>query len=226
MLTVKIAGYSTVAFAMSHMLIYTTADARSNTLYKLGEWDIVAGWLAGFTMLFMALTAFALRRSHYELFYVLHILFFVFSIIIVGFHRPDLTDRVFIVVVLGAAMWGSDRLLRSSKMLVFSIGNFATLVPQENGGIRIFLEKAPKWAKAGEHAFLWIPSIRKFETHPFTIARVQDGGAEFVIAKQDGFTRDLYDFAIRNPGGSLRASVDGPYVRDILRAILPIPDVS
>lgn len=193
------------------MAVYVAAYVRSDTLYRLGPWDIVAGWLAALSMLIMALTAFALRRNHYEIFYVLHIFFFVFLMIVVGFHRPDLTDRVFIVVVLGAAMWFSDRLLRSTKILVFSFGNSATLVPQENGGIRIFLKKAPKWAKAGEHTFLWLPAIRKFETHPFTIARIQDGGAEFVVAKQDGFTRDLYDFAIRNPGGSIRASVDGPY---------------
>jgi NAD(P)H-flavin reductase len=34
---------------------------------------------------------------------------------------------------------------------------------------------------------------------------------EFVIAARDGFTRDLHEFALKNPGRSLRASIDGPY---------------
>lgn len=96
-------------------------------------------------------------------------------------------------------------------MFYFSLGNFATLVPLENGGTRIVLKKIPRWAKAGTHVFLWIPAIRKIETHPFTIVRTQGGGAEFVVAKQDGFTRDLYDYAAANPGARIRASVDGPY---------------
>jgi len=33
----------------------------------------------------------------------------------------------------------------------------------------------------------------------------------FVVAAYDGFTRDLHQYAIKNPGAQLRASIDGPY---------------
>jgi len=33
----------------------------------------------------------------------------------------------------------------------------------------------------------------------------------FVIASYDGFTRNLHDYAVKNPGAQLRASIDGPY---------------
>lgn len=196
---------------MSHMTIYIIADSQLGTLQSLTEWDIVAGMVSAGLMLFMALTAFFLRKNHYEIFYVLHIFMFTSLLVILGYHRPDLEDKVYIAVVFSSAIWFSDRLLRSTKILLFSFGNFATIVPLDNGGVRVFLQKAPRWAKAGEHVFLWIPTIRTFETHPFTIARLQDGGAEFVVAKQDGFTKKLHDFAVKNPGGSIRASVDGPY---------------
>lgn len=34
---------------------------------------------------------------------------------------------------------------------------------------------------------------------------------EFVITAYDSFTSDLHAFALKNPGKSLRASIDGPY---------------
>jgi Na+-transporting NADH:ubiquinone oxidoreductase subunit NqrF len=32
-----------------------------------------------------------------------------------------------------------------------------------------------------------------------------------VVAAYDGFTRDLHEYALKNPGRVLKASVDGPY---------------
>jgi NAD(P)H-flavin reductase len=34
---------------------------------------------------------------------------------------------------------------------------------------------------------------------------------ELVISAHDGFTNDLYKYAMKNPGAVLRASIDGPY---------------
>lgn len=145
------------------------------------------------------------------MFYVIHIVFFLLTMITMGYHLPELSDKDTIIIIVGSCLWGADRIIRGTKILGYSIGNFATLVPLENGGTRIFLQKAPFGAKAGEHVFLWIPSVRMFETHPFTIVRVDQGGVEFVVARQDGFTRDLYDHAVGNPGKRVRASIDGPY---------------
>lgn len=61
----------------------------------------------------------------------------------------------------------------------------------------------------GTHCFLWIPSIRAIESHPFTIFSTNP--LEMVVAVYDGFARDLHEFALKNPGKLLKASVDGPY---------------
>jgi predicted ferric reductase len=58
---------------------------------------------------------------------------------------------------------------------------------------------------------LWIPRIRLIETHPFTIVSSTATSIEFVIAAYDGFTKDLRQYALKHPGASLRASIDGPY---------------
>lgn len=57
--------------------------------------------------------------------------------------------------------------------------------------------------------FLWIPGIRSTESHPFTIASTNP--LELVIASYDGFTKDLHAHALKNPGKTLIASLDGPY---------------
>jgi hypothetical protein len=70
-------------------------------------------------------------------------------------------------------------------------------------------KKVPARAVPGKHFYVWIPSIRMFEMHPFTIVGTQP--LEFIIKSQNGFTRDLHKFALKHPGAALRASLDGPY---------------
>lgn len=55
-----------------------------------------------------------------------------------------------------------------------------------------------------------MPKIRHFETHPFTIVSTSPN-LELVISAYDGFTSDLHDYAVKNPGAALHASIDGPY---------------
>lgn len=71
------------------------------------------------------------------------------------------------------------------------------------------LRKSSCRAVAGSHAFLWVPAIRATETHPFTIVSTKP--LEFMVAAYDGFTSDLHAYALKNPGKSLKASIDGPY---------------
>ena len=54
-----------------------------------------------------------------------------------------------------------------------------------------------------------MPSIRFFESHPFTL--VSSEPVEFLIRKYDGYTNDLYKLAHERPGQTVRCSVDGGY---------------
>ena len=71
-----------------------------------------------------------------------------------------------------------------------------------NGAIPVNLNRNIE-STPGSHAFLWIPSIRFLETHPFTM--VLTDPVEFVVRIYDGFTAHLYTLANAHPGRRLRA---------------------
>lgn len=105
-------------------------------------------------------------------------------------------------------MWALDRLLRFAKVCWNLYGNHACITPVPDGAVRVKLNRSLK-CKPGSHAFLWIPSLRLVETHPFTL--VSNEPAEFLIRPCDGFTSDLYKAAQKQPGRLLRCSLDGAY---------------
>lgn len=133
---------------------------------------------------------------------------FMLIVILVGMHRPDFAKSTVVIVIFTACLWGSDRLLRFCKFCWNFFGNYATLTPMEDGAVRVKLHRALH-CTPGSHAFLWMPSVRLFESHPFTV--VSASPVEFLIRKYDGYTHDLLELARQQPGKRLRCSVDGGY---------------
>jgi NAD(P)H-flavin reductase len=203
------AGYCTVLFAVLHAILYIVTDAKIASLSDLLELEQIMGIVAGLAMLSMLTTALALRRIQYEAFYIVHIVMYILVIIAVGMHRPEFQTKSIFIVISAACIWGSDRLLRGFRIVLHAFGNHANVYPLAQGGIRIVLQRTPWRAVPGTHVFLWIPRVRAFETHPFTV--VSTNPLEVVICSQDGFTRDLFSLASKRPGALLRASCDGPY---------------
>ena len=105
-------------------------------------------------------------------------------------------------------MFFVDRSLRLSRWIYYGVGNYCILEPLPEGATKVVLRRSIK-AQPGSHAFLWIPAVRAFQTHPFTL--VSNHPAEFVISAQDGFTKSLHELAVRNPKGKYRAAIEGPY---------------
>ncbi|KAH8159973.1 hypothetical protein CIB48_g8276 [Xylaria polymorpha] len=207
----QIAGYTT--------FIYTVLRRRSNVHLVfhasrktsiLREDIVTAGIVLGFAMFFTVLAGTVLRRLKYELFYIVHLVLFVVIVVTLGLHRPSFDpDKTLIVTVLIAALWFSDRLIRFTRLAYNSINNEATIFPLPNGGTRIVLKKPISRARAGKHCYVWLPQIRAFETHPFTI--VSTDPLELIINSYSGFTRDLHEYARNKPGVPLKVSVEGPY---------------
>lgn len=77
-----------------------------------------------------------------------------------------------------------------------------------DGAVRVKLHRSLR-CTPGSHAFLWMPSLRFFESHPFTL--VSNSPVEFLIREYDGYTHDLVNLARQQPGVRLRCSVDGGY---------------
>ncbi|KAK4229419.1 putative ferric reductase transmembrane component [Podospora fimiseda] len=206
----QIAGYTMFIQMLLHGAIYTAFfDSQGRLFSQYAEPEEIAAIIAGFAFLGVVFSAVFLRRWWYELFYVVHISCWIVGIITTGFHQPALYKKIYIITVLAGCMWGVDRIIRISRVLYNSINNEATLHPLPNGGTKVVMKKVPARAEPGKHCFIWIPAIRKFETHPFTIHR--GSPVEFTVKAQNGFTRDLHNYAVANPGAAVKASIDGPY---------------
>ena len=206
----QIAGYTMFVSMILHASLYTTQFRNQNRLVEIfSTRENIAAIVAGFSFLSVVLSAMFIRRIWYELFYVTHILFWIVGIVCVGFHQPELGTKAIIVTLLAGSMWISDRAIRAARVLYYSTNNQATIYPLPNGGTKIIMKKIPGRAVPGKHCFVWIPAIRSFETHPFTIIATKP--FEFTVKAQNGFTRDLHQYATANPGATLTASIDGPY---------------
>jgi predicted ferric reductase len=139
---------------------------------------------------------------------MLHIIMFVLIMITVGMHRPKFSSSTLIIVVFTACLWAADRIIRGAKIFWNFFGNSLTITAFPDDAIRVKLHRRIR-CNPGSHAFLWVPSIRWTESHPFTL--LSSDSPEFVIKVYDGFTRSLYKAAQESPGKSLRCSVDGAY---------------
>ncbi|KAI3342438.1 ferric reductase NAD binding domain-containing protein [Ustulina deusta] len=206
----QIAGYTTLLHTILHAAIYTYYFMSSGKTYVLREDIVTAGIILGFAMFFTVFAGMTLQRAKYELFYVIHLALFVVIVVTLGMHRPNLeSERALIVTILIASLWLSDRLVRVVRLAYNSINNEAVIFPLPNGGTRVVIKKPITRARPGKHCYVWLPHIRSFETHPFTI--VANEPMELVINTHSGFTRDLHRYASQNPGASLAVSVEGPY---------------
>ncbi|RWA09582.1 hypothetical protein EKO27_g5520 [Xylaria grammica] len=206
----QIAGYTTLLYTILHGALYTYYFMHTGKTYILHEDVVTAGIISGFGMFFIVFVGMTLRRFKYELFYIIHLALFVVIVVTLGLHRPELEDeKTLKVTIIIAALWGFDRLVRLARLAYNSINNEAIVFPLPNGGTRIVLKKPMARARPGKHCYVWLPHIRALETHPFTIVAAEP--MELVINTYSGFTRDLHQYARKNPGANLKASVEGPY---------------
>ncbi|KAK6355517.1 hypothetical protein TWF696_004616 [Orbilia brochopaga] len=167
-----------------------------------------------------------LKVIRYEVFYISHLVLFPLTFIACILHNHHSYGPI------GAAfiLYFIDRAIRYNRMYWHNryADKLKAKVQLTQDGMTIV--KVPRgnlmW-RPGTHAFLCMPGIRYFESHPFTIASVGDdidteGGkktVDFIIKPEDGFTKAMNwearklaekkssDMETRE----LRAILDGPY---------------
>lgn len=186
--------------------IYVSSLAIQQNTAKLVQIQQIYGWVAlGAFKLIYATSLQFLRKRFYEFFYAIHVTMSVVAVVFLGLHKPHKFAPVIYAV---GAFWCIDRLIKTTRMVVHSHNNAATLIPLSGLATKVVLSK-PIWSQPGSHAFLSIPKIRNFQSHPFTIS--SSNGVEFVIKAQNGFTLDLHKYALKHPGVKVKALFDGPY---------------
>lgn len=202
-------GLFAVLDMIIHACSYSSYFAMKHQSSTLISQTSIFGIIAGSSFFILGLSGVVLRPWWYELFYYVHIMFATIAIIMVALHQPSLAEGFLIITIITGSIWALDRVVRVVRLVVYSTNNRVTLTPLANGGTRVTLSKAPFGASSGKHCFLWIPAIRRFETHPFTISSMDP--LEFVVTSHDGFTKELHSCAAATPGVALKASVEGSY---------------
>ena len=205
----QVSAYACILHVILHASSYSAYFVQEGRPSRLLYTEEIYGMVAGLSFVALGVSGAIVRKWWYELFYYLHISFFVVGLAMTGLHQPEMSKKIIVVTLVCGGMWLLDRAIRLCRIIMYSVSNEVTLYPLPNGGTRVTLKKPPYGATAGKHCFLWIPQIRSCETHPFTVAATDP--VEFVIASYDGFTGDLHRYAKENPGVTLKASVDGSY---------------
>jgi predicted ferric reductase len=178
------------------------------------------------------------RHAFYETFKILHIVFAAVAVVGLWYHLdlknlPQL-KYMYPVVVL----WIFDRTARFLRLGYHNVGagGTKTLVEALPGGAcRVTVSMARPWTfKPGQHAYLYMPSISYWQSHPFSVAWSEesehlDGDKlpmdrtdilaskkttmSFIIRGRTGFTGTLYNKASACAEGKMMTSayLEGPY---------------
>ncbi|KAH8659044.1 ferric reductase NAD binding domain-containing protein [Ilyonectria robusta] len=206
----RLVGFTSIFQVLLHTIFYMIYFGGQK-----GEWATLIevenreGIVAGIIMLILLMGIF--RHLNYELFYFMHIVAFMLTLILLALHRPDWKKKVPVAVVFIACTWGADRIIRGVRLLYNLANNSATIESLPDGGTRLILKKQLPGATPGKHCFVWIPAVRMCQTHPFTIVSNSTSGLELVMKSHKGFTKAALEFALSKAGHRVMASVDGPY---------------
>jgi hypothetical protein len=140
-----------------------------------------------------------LRKRKYELFYAMHVTFSVLALVTLYRHRPYIRTKTSIFIIICALLFGIDKHFSIARYTYFKLfrKTTATLHPLSNGVTSITLSRSIHNSRAGLHARLWIPKIRKFQTHLMTVTATSP--ITFVISALTGSTAALHGRAIATP---------------------------
>eukprot|EP00258_Populus_trichocarpa_P021748 XP_024437767.1 ferric reduction oxidase 8, mitochondrial isoform X1 [Populus trichocarpa] len=186
---------------------------KKGRIYLAGEIALVTGLVIWITSLPQ------IRRRRFEIFYYTHHLYIVFLIFFL-FHAGD---RHFYMVFSGVFLFGLDKLLRilQSRPQSCILSARIYLIPSK--AIELTLPKDPvaglKYTPTSV-IYMKIPSISKFQWHPFSItssSNIDDHTMSVVVKCNEGWTSSLYDMIqaeLDSDTGAMNCipvSIEGPY---------------
>ncbi|KAI5452827.1 ferric-chelate reductase Frp1 [Naganishia albida] len=223
----RMAGRTSLIFSWVHTIAMIKAGFRggffaANAREAYLQW----GWVAVGAVTILTLHSFRpIRNMFYEMFYYGHIVMAALYLAGCWLHW----DREKKWIIAGIAVWAFDRVARLvrvfvlNRLWVFPSRRVAqglsptTVDVLDQDTVRVTCYRPDlKW-KAGQHAYLMMPSISTlpFEAHPFTfqgtpITEGPDAGrATLLIRVRDGFTKRL--LAKAHDSSKTNAYLEGPY---------------
>lgn len=235
-------GRIAILEAIVHTLAHFAKGGWSSTSFAAITSVAFLGWGFVATCAFVAIGIQAyspIRHAYYEVFKVAHIGLAILSIYGLWIHFNDeelQRYQTWIKVVIG--LWAADRGARILRVLWTHVGRSRsrTIVEALPGNaIRLTTTLPRPWSvRPGQHAYLYMPSLSLWQSHPFSIAwvdGVEDPRADrlastrqelaasqqmrvaYIIRARTGFTDSLYKKAAAAPGGRIETTCfsEGPY---------------
>ncbi|KAI3942578.1 hypothetical protein MKW92_007409 [Papaver armeniacum] len=182
---------------------------KTGRVYLAGELGLVTGLVIWITSLPQ------IRRKWFEIFYYTHHFYAAFLVLFL-FHTGD---RHFYMVFSGVLLFGLDKLLRIIQSRPPTGVVSARIFPCK--AIELSLSKDPRLTYSPTSLiYLKVPSISKFQWHPFSITSSSSVDDEriTVIVKSDGWwTSSLYDTMVAAVDSDpyevkcLPVHIEGPY---------------
>lgn len=187
----------------------------------------------------MGLQAFGMiRHAFYETFKVIHVTLAVAAIVTIWYHLDlvQLPQIKWLIPVV--PLWALERLARLARLGYRNFGNGGSKMVVEalpGDACRVTVTLARPWTfRPGQHAYLYVPSIGLWQSHPFSVAWSEDvdqpgpdklamnrhdvlaawrTSVSFIVRARTGFTEKLCRRAADSPGGRLVTTgyVEGPY---------------
>ena len=135
-------------------------------------------------------------------------------------------------------LWGFDRLARVLRVVYYQLGSGGTRTLVEalpDNACRVTVTMARPWTfRPGQHAYLYVPGISFWQSHPFTVAWSQEAdqpekerlpmdrrdvlsmkktSMSFIVRARTGFTNSLFQKASQYKDGRMVTTcfVEGPY---------------
>jgi predicted ferric reductase len=237
----RIVALESLAHTIAHLAKSRFAAASFQTMVNPQAPFIFWGFIGTLTFVVLTLQAWSpLRHSFYEIFKILHIGLAVLGIVAlwnhVKFGKLEKEQNKYLYTII--AVWVADRTSRALRVLYFNVGRTRTRTLVEalpGGASRVTMTLSRPWPyRPGQHAYLYLPGISFWQSHPFSVAWVESAAdpssdklvsnvhdvaayqkseVSFVIRARTGMTEALYKKALAAPDGRLNTMgfVEGPY---------------
>ncbi|CAL8576368.1 hypothetical protein XPA_002254 [Xanthoria parietina] len=209
---------------------------QNNEMYWTGLVATVA------SVAIVVLASSALRHAFYETFLHLHIALIIFSLIFLWKHLEGTVPQKYLLIMI--LLWAAERFIRVATLIYRSFGRGGSKAELEllpGDACRVTLKMARPWVfRPGQYAFITVPSVGLWTSHPFSIAWSNNSAEEknqdsekgyqitpedilstsqekttmsLIIRRRAGFTDKLFEKAERSPSGITTVSVlvEGPY---------------
>jgi predicted ferric reductase len=169
----------------------------------------------------------------------MHIALVILSVVGIWYHLHLSQLPQLKLLIAAIAIWGTEQSIRIARLLYRNIGNGGSRALVESlpgNAVRVTVDLARPWTfKPGQHAYLYMPTIGLWTSHPFSVAWSEEAEnlsekkgiarnqqeilalrktrISFIIRARTGFTNTLFKQAGAAPNGRMytRCFAEGPY---------------